>query len=260
MDLVRKILFGAFFVVAISSCSAEHLSSRRLFPDKRARALAEAAACGDTNAVDAAIARGADVNYTGRDDVTPLGWTLVKGNKIGFEYLLRKGADPKVRFGRRDTLLTMAIDKDEPFFLETALKFGGDPNQRVKTSIGEISLLYYTVTTLRANPDMLRVLVRHGARPAHTEDVVSSCAGRNNYEDAYILLQAGVSFPTNRTRYKLIERLENRGVHPDDPEYVWRNKVVDFLRERGVEVTPKEWKREDQPTIINVQTNLNIPE
>ena len=31
-----------------------------------------------------------------------------------------------------------------------------------------------------------------------------------------------------------------------------------FLYERGIEVTSKEWNREDQSTIINVQTNLNI--
>ena len=245
--------------VTLVCCSKRSVSSRWLFPDKHARALAQAAVSGDTNAIDKAIAKGADINYTGRDEITPLGWVLAKGNKVGFEYLLKKGADPNVRFGKRDTLLTMAIDKDDPFFLEIALKYGADPNQQVKTSIGKISLLYYTTTTLRADPDMVRALVKYGAKANPSEDVVSTCARGNSYENAYMLLQAGLSFPTNRKRYKLIERLENRGVHPDDPEYVWRDKVVTFLHERGIEVTPKEWKREDQPTIINIQTNLNVP-
>jgi hypothetical protein len=179
---------------------------------------------------------------------------LSKGNKTEFENLLKNGADPNVRFSKRNTLLTMAIDTDDPFFLETALKYGGNPSQRVETSIGEISLLYYTTTTLKANPEIIRVLVKYNAQPDPSEDVVSSSSRGNNYENVYILLQAGTSFPTNRIRFKLIDRLENRAVHPDDPEYVWRDKVVDFLSDRGIEVIPKEWKKEDQPTIINVVT------
>lgn len=246
--------------VMLSSCSAENVSEKKLFPDEYVRELAKAVVAGSTDAMDAAIAKGVDVNYVGKDDVTLLAWALVKGSKTGFEYLLKKGADPNARLGEYDTLLSMATNVDDPFFLEAALRYGGDPNQRLKSSVGEISLLWYTTSTPLAKPDMVRVLVKYGADADRAErDVVSGCAMQNNYENVYILLQAGASFPTNRVRYKLIERLENRAVHPDDPEYVWRNKVVSFLRERGIEVTPKEWKREDQPTIINVQTNLNIP-
>ncbi|MDF7802136.1 hypothetical protein P4C99_21875 [Pontiellaceae bacterium B1224] len=179
---------------------------------------------------------------------------LAKGNKTEFESLLKNGADPNVRFGKGDTLLTLAIDKDDPFFLETALKYGGDPNQLVKLSTGEHSLLYYVSTTLQANPDMMRTLVKYHAVAEPSEDNVSGCAMRNDYENTYILLQAGASFSTNRTRYKLIERIENRAVHPDDPEYVWRDEVIDFLSDRGIKVIPKEWKKEEQAKIINVVT------
>jgi hypothetical protein len=249
MKLAHLIIIAMCPIIA--GCSP---SPRTLFKDRNVRALAIAGANGDTNKIDQLIAKGVDVNAVGKDACTPLGWTLVEGNKAGFEHLLKNGADPNTRFDNRSTLLTLAIDTDDPFFLETALKYGGDPSQHVEMSTGNVSLLHYVSVTLQANPDMMRALVKYGANPMPDEDNVSGCAMRNDYENVYILLQAGMSFPTNRTRYKLLERIENRAVHPDDPEYVWLGKVVDFLSDKGIEVTPKEWKKEDQPKIINVVT------
>ncbi len=251
--------------VTLTACSVEKSSTRRLFPDEKARALAVAVVVGDTNAIEVAIEKGADVDYVGQDGIIPLAWAMVKGNRVSFEYLLKKGADPNANVGEGDTVLFMALDVDDPYFLETALKYGGNSNQRRKWGNwedGEISLLWYITSAVVPQPDKIKVLIEYGAdidELRHGGGVVRSCAMQNHYENVFIFLEAGAPFLTNREPSSLLYCLEDRGVRPGSSQVMWRDKVVAFLRERGIEVAPKEWKREDQPTIINIQTNLNIP-
>lgn len=257
---MKRLMLLVAIGITLTACSDSKLSARKLFPDKLERNLAEAAAAGNTNLIDNLLSKGVDVNSTGEEGVTPLAWALLKQNKVGFEYLLKRGADPNVRLDEKNTLLFYAVKMEDSFFLETALKHGGDPNQRKKWLDGDISLLWYTTTTAVPKPDKVKILIQYGAdvNEQRHGNIISSCAMKNDYENVYIFLEAGAPFSTNREPSSLLYCLEDRAVHPDDPEYAWRNKVVDFLRERGIEVNPKEWKRKDQPTIINVQTNLNI--
>ncbi|MEI7850194.1 MAG: hypothetical protein WCH86_00010 [Kiritimatiellales bacterium] len=264
---MKKAIIVFSLIASFSGCSGQsQLSVRDIFANGQVRKLADAAAQGNTNAVDILLSKGVDVNFVGKDGVTPLTWVMVKGNKIGFEHLLKCGADPNVRLGAMDTLLFLAVKVEDPFFLETALKYGGDPNQRKfwMTEVNpngsidkDISLLWYTISTAVSKSDKVRILVKHGADVKESDgsrDVVRACAMINDYENVYTFLEAGAPYSTNREPYTLLERLENRAVHPEDSEYVWRNKVVEFLRDRGIKVTPKEWERKDQPTIINIQT------
>lgn len=247
----------------IAGCSP---TPRTLFKDKNVRALAVAGANGDTNKIDKLIAQGVDIHAVGRDDCTPLGWTFVKGNKIGFEHLLKKGANPNKRYGSK-SLLEMTLDAEDAFYLETALKYGGDPNQTnywmTSTSADGtsedmyMSLLKSTVSHLPPIPEKIRILLKYGAdvdaKPGN-ESLVASSARGNRYDQVYIFLEAGAPFSTERKKYSFLERIENRAVHPDSPQYEWLEKVVQWLRDRDIEVTPKEWKKEDQPKIINVIT------
>ena len=249
MKLSFFILTTAMVIISLG-CSPRNGSSRRVFPDKYARALAEAAATGDTNAIDEALKMGGDVNYRGKDNVTPLAWSMAQGNRVGFEYLLKKGANPNARLDGRKSLLFWATEFEDTSFLSLALEYGGDPNQTTKLIVQENPLLWFAIVDNR--PDVIKILLQHEADV--NPKIIDSAAGMNGYHAVYLLLETGSSFTINRKPSSLLERLENRAVHPDDPEYIWRDKVVAFLRERGIEVTPKEWKREDQPTIINIQT------
>ena len=71
------------------------LKAREIFKDKKVRSLAIAAEEGSTNKIDQILAEGVDVNSVGDEGVTPLAWALLKMNKVGFEHLLKRGADPK---------------------------------------------------------------------------------------------------------------------------------------------------------------------
>lgn len=261
MKLTHLIIIALCPIIA--GCSP---TPRTLFKDKNVRALAVAGANGDTNKIDKLIAKGVDIHAVGKDDCTPLGWTFVQGNKIGFEHLLKTGANPNERYGSK-SLLEMTLDAEDIFYLETALRYGGDPNQTnywmTSTSADGssedmyMSLLNSTVSHLPPIPEKIRILLKYGAdvddKPGN-EDLVASSARMNRYQQAYIFLEAGAPYSTNRNIYSFLERLENRGVHPGSPEFEWRSKVVYFLSERGIEVTPKEWKKDDQPKIINVVT------
>ncbi len=234
-------------ILTMVGCSP---NARSVFKDKDVRALAVAAARGDTNAIDVALSKGADVNYVGLDNVTPLAWSMAQGNKVGFEYLLKKGADPNTRLDGRKSLLRWATEFEDTSFLSLALEYGGNPNQTTKLTVRETPLLWFAYVENR--PDVIKILLQHGADV--NPKTIDSAAGMNSYHAVYLFLETGSSFTTTRKPSTLLERLENRAVHPDDPEYAWRNKVIDFLSDKGIEVTPKEYRKKDQPKIINVVT------
>ena len=250
------------FSPLLASCAP---SASDMFTDKNVIALAAAAAKGDTNKISRLIAEGIDVNAVGKDECTPLGWAFTRGNKTGFEHLLKNGANPNERYGN-DSLLEMTLDAEDSFFLETALKYGGDPNQTNywMTSTGPngsedmyMSLIRSTISHFPPIPEKIRILIEYGADVQEKDDrsLAESSASMNRYEQCYIFLEAGANFSTNRTqKSSLVAKIEDRAVHPDSPEYEWLKKVVQWLKERDVEVTPKEWKRKDQPKIINVIT------
>ena len=261
--LFARLCFIILFLTGIFGCSEKNqISIKKGFDDDKLKKLVVAIADGKTNEIDELLSNGRDINVKVKNDVTPVMIAFYKQNKISFEYLLKKGADPNVRMDNGYTLLFQTLRAKDPFYLESTLKYGGNPNQR-KPDIDDtdISLLWSAV--FGEDPDKIRILIKYGADikehdVGYCTQFVGTCAAFNDYENVYTFLMAGASFSTNREPGSLIERLENRGVHPKDSEYIWRNKVVNFLRKRGIKVTPKKWKAEDQPSIINIQTNLNL--
>lgn len=67
---------------------------RAAFADPQVGALAAAAARGNVAEIDRLVQAGADVNATGKDNVTPLAIALAKRNLAGVTRLLALGADP----------------------------------------------------------------------------------------------------------------------------------------------------------------------
>lgn len=104
-------------------------------------ALADAAACGDASGIRAAVARGADPNAIGRQEMPMLLWPVLAGSEDGFRLLLEAGADPNARIDRARTKagatgeperdsLALALLAQGPYeaFLDAALVHGLDPN------------------------------------------------------------------------------------------------------------------------------------
>jgi ankyrin repeat protein len=233
------------------------LTLKKIFQDQKAIALAEAAEKADFSQIDALLSDGVLIDSHGEYGFTPLAWALFQGNQEGFEYLLKKGASPNAFLKEgKESILLWAAKMEDPFFLDTALKYGGDPNQKLPMFNWEEPLFWFTLTNKRL--ENLKTLIRHGvdvdATRHNGKTIISCAAGLNQYDAVCYLLEQGAKYPLERRYGTLLERIERQPVNPKDSQYVWRNKVVERLRSQGVEVMPCEWSKEAAPKIIDVQT------
>lgn len=118
--------------MAVASCGEHEVGGKTaadIFADERVAGLARAAAKGDIDAIDQAVADGVDVNAIGSDDATPLLWAIFALNKAGFKQLLEHGADPYFQPDKSYTVVELAAGADDPEFLEILLDHGLDPNR-----------------------------------------------------------------------------------------------------------------------------------
>jgi hypothetical protein len=134
------------------------------FPREVDQDLAEAAARGDKEGVDAAIAAGADVNAVGRDGIRPLEWVGYK-SKVGFEYLLELGADPNAFNDSGKCAVHYTLLYQDADWLRMVLEHGGDPNLRDRWEVAGIvsgdTALFSAAS--RGNQDFMKLLIDHGA-------------------------------------------------------------------------------------------------
>ena len=126
--------------------------------DAAARALAAAAARGDTAAVPTLVHQGADPNAPGREGMLPLLWALTAQNKPGVRALLAAGADPNRRNGAGPSPLALVTGARDPELLAILLAHGGDPNGPGRDGR---PLLFQAVQQHKA--DAIQVLAAHGA-------------------------------------------------------------------------------------------------
>jgi len=203
------------------------------------KAFMSAVSDGDIEEVSNLISKGVDINGVDENGYSSLFIALRRKKRAIFEYLLKQGADPNVRIDNRTTLLSFSFLFNESSFLDLALKYGGDPNQEVEyMGNNKMSLLYYLIHLPLAHEgsNKLKILINHGAdlkAKYHNLNAVAVCVNCNKYEFAYILLKAGAPYSTDSTQLSLLFLLKTKKMDFDDPEYVWRNKIVKFLQKKG---------------------------
>jgi ankyrin repeat protein len=124
--------------------------------------LAEASERGDTNQMQLLIARGADVNFQGRDGMRPLFWALAKRNINGFKFLLNHGADPNAVTEEqppRESVLKLAACMDESEYLEELLKHGANPN----ATVGNVHQTAICFASFLNKTNNILILLKNGA-------------------------------------------------------------------------------------------------
>lgn len=122
--------------------------------------VADAAMRGDAEAVEALIARGADVNVAQGDGMTALHWAAERADAALVRVLLDAGADvtPVTRIGDYTPLHLAARSGNAPA-VEALLEAGGDP--RAVTATGAVTPMHFAAGA--GNPDAVATLARHGA-------------------------------------------------------------------------------------------------
>ncbi|MGA7965805.1 MAG: ankyrin repeat domain-containing protein [Gammaproteobacteria bacterium] len=218
------------------------MTPAELFSDPGLRSLASAAQHGDTRKIDTLIAKGVNVNGTGRFGETPLFSAFQVRNKRGFKALLEHGANPNFIDDDGQTLLNDIAGYSSKDFMGLALKYGGDPNLVAPRS-GETPLFFAVRPDGKQN---IALLIKAGADLNHQDDegetALMAAAMLNQYDAVYELLEAGANFRLQdkwgkdiRFSVGLSEKTMAKSGH------LWKSlqRVVDFLKAHDFWPPPK---------------------
>ena len=219
-----------------------YMSLDTLFPDRRIRALAEAAAKGDVEKLEALADQGIDVNSRGTKDATPLFWAMRSDSIDGFKKLLELGADPNVILQDGGTVIHWAAQLENSEFLRSALQHGGDPN--LIAGEGRQAPIFKAVgSSGDSDQSAVTVLLEHGADPnvkdARGNTPAMIAAGVGRFDIVYALLNRGADHSLrNEKGYNLLDRISaKRNVFvPGSAEEESLERVIAWLSERGVTV------------------------
>lgn len=246
MSLVFRILFVGLLAHALmlTACHAvgENLSSMKAkdhFSSPSQTRLAEAAARGEVRKIDELLKGGADINARGKDNMTPLLWSMLKKNKPGFRHLLERGADPDVQTPSGYYVMSIAAITDDLEYLDLLLTHGGDPNlvdskdgtTPIFRSIGRLKLA--NVRRLIAAGANLNFRDHQGSTPA------IYAAIQRQYDMVYYLLEAGADPTIKDNIHESLGDYATEFAETFDPKGEanrWRLKVIELLRAKGVPI------------------------
>src|SRR5690606_22468830 len=130
-------------------------------------ALALAALDNDEKRVKMLIQQGVDINYQGKDGMTPLLWVFGQQGQKGFDLLLRLGANPNYPVITGGSVMTFSAEAANLVYLEMALDHGGDPNYF--NLHRKHNLIFDAISPGRL--EHVKLLVEHGADINATDGV-----------------------------------------------------------------------------------------
>lgn len=244
-NCVCNIGFWLLFFV-LFGCQASHGGGRvklqDFYQEKGVIQLAEAAADGDVKRVDALVARGENVNAVGRDGMTPLLWAFMAKNKTGMKRLLELGASPGILIKSGESVTGLAAAMEDSEFLEMILAQGGSPNVVNPESDLKPTPLFISIVNI--NVANVHALIESGAdlnyrRDSGIETPLIAAAELNQWEIVYALLMAGADYKLeNRWGNTVVYFIEHNSIGAPSELFQWRQKVIDFLRGKGVSVNP----------------------
>ncbi len=212
--------------------------AKQLFADPKVAELAEAAARGDVERVDALIPKSVDVNARGKEGVTPLLYAMSERSIKGFQRLLERGADPNAKTDERESPMHWAAYLNESEHLKMLLRHGGDPNLRFE-QIALPTPIFWAVSGPSA--ENVRILIKAGAdvnmRDSTGHTALTCAIARPRYDMVYILLEAGADFwLEDRSDRTVIEWILHTAVDLRSEGAKWRQKCIAILEEKGVDL------------------------
>lgn len=200
--------------------------------------LARAAADGDVAEVNRLLASGIDPNTIGEHGITPLWWAAWAESLPGFVALLEHGANPNFLRKDDESLMILVVRLRNPSFLEQALKHGGDPNFR--NDLPEETPIFEAIRPSAATRH--RELLLAAGADLNAQDgngytpMISAISARGDYHLVWDFLQRGADFRfKSRGGMSLARAIGICHIDPASDAYQWREKVIEFLRSKGVE-------------------------
>jgi len=234
------LLIGLLGLASGSAVRGYQTSAGEFFDFGPPRSLAEAAASGRTDKLQALVAAGADVNAQGIEGMTALLWALTRLSKNGVAWLLQHHADPNVIFARDGKSATsFAAGLEDQWFLIEVLAHGGDVNIRNpmngRTPLGE--------AMASGRDDNARLIIAAGA-DLNTVDSrgmtpLIEGAANQKYELVHEMLMAGADPKVQPPQWRgktVLSVMRRSPVPQDSPQYPWQMKVIELLKQKGLDV------------------------
>jgi ankyrin repeat protein len=210
----------------------------KYFKDKLTQDLVRAAAFGDEKGVQEAIKEGASPNAVGTDgSITPLLYVLsTTRSHAGLKALLKSGADSNRASKNGSCPMVLAARSNDSVYLKIFLEGGGDPN----LWDGSHSTLLQ-VAALNQRWDNLQVLLDHGADINKPDGggytLVMNMAIDRKYDRVVSLIERGADIKAQaKNKDTLASIVAEAKVRDDSPQAPWRQKVIELLKRRGVEL------------------------
>ena len=233
-------------------------SAKNYFTDKKVIALCNAAKKGDTKKIDKLLTEGVNINAVGKTGLNPLYWLLVmnkesKKKRIGFRHLLEKGANPlQVHTKSGLNIIHTTARYKNPDYLKMILKYGhikrSDLDIEIPNEDFSNALLQAHATNRFEN---FKLLLDAGAdmnwrktdEVGMVKSVLRDCSLVGDWKFVYELLRRGVDYSkdlkyiqdsiesTVGNIYSPASSIDFRGTD-------WRQKVVQFFREKGIKMKP----------------------
>ncbi|MBG22885.1 MAG: hypothetical protein CMF22_05435 [Idiomarinaceae bacterium] len=232
-------------LLPLTACSKVGMNAynnkpRDFFEDPLVIKMAVLAMEGNEHAVSELMKKGVNINHQGKDGMTPLLWVLGENSEQGFGLLLKLGANPNLPVDSRGNAMTFSASADNPAYLKMALENGGDANyfhpQRKR------NVIFDAISP--GHLEHVKLLIKHGAE-INTQDGTGgtpllAAASLNQYDIVYHLLEQGADFRIgNRWGKTIKDRIENNNISKSSELYQWRSKVIEYLEQNGVNVSPR---------------------
>jgi len=237
---IRRLSLLIVLAVVSTACieDANAMNARDYFTSPVELALIDAAGAADIRKLERLVAQGADVNARGRDGMTPALWALAHQSKNGLAFLLEHGADPNKQLtSDGSSAMSLSAAAADSWYLREIIDHGGNVNLlnpfRNQTPIFDamLALRDENVRILIAAHADLNAADKMGNAPA----IVA--AGQWRYDWVYAMLIAGAD-PTVQTPagITLLTPVRRVPIVPSSPNYPWKLRVVELLKERGLDV------------------------
>lgn len=207
-------------------------------------ALEEAIRADDSVEIARAIANGAAVNATGKQEVSPLMIAVDAQKPAAVKALLQAGANPNIKAVDGNTAVSLATENytanpNGHAIMLAVMHAGGDPNT-LRPDRDPVIRRFFNDHDL----DDVRLFKQFGANldiiGRGDEPLITSVALAQDWDGVWCLIELGAryDYENGKSTQPLSDALSLKFPAPDSPMYPFKLKVWQLMKDKGLPVKP----------------------